>query len=308
MDKDLEQQIEEMEKEMFGTPEAEEPTEQIALTPDPSPVVVEEITTQPDPYEKRFKNYKASTDLTIRDLRSELASMKSTYANLQDLYNELQRKIQETPSAASSIFSEDDIDVLGEPAVNAINKGMNELLEKRVKPLQDEVYRNRKDAADRDRKEATRLAQDNYDRFINKLTKKVPDVEELNIERGFLEYMEGVDDDSGFPRKHLFKQAEKALDVNRIASFFKEYKDLKSPGNEVLEKAISPSGVKGGEPPSSQREKADPVITRAFIDKFYNDCHRGKYRGKDGLAEATRIERMIDQAVSEGRIEYIPQY
>lgn len=308
MDKDLEKEIEEMEKEFFNTPTNEEPIEEqpeVTTKPLEAPIIQEP---QVDPWEKRFKNYKASTDLTIRDLRSELASFKHKYANLQDSYSEMLKKIQESPTNTSSIFSEEEIEVLGEPAVNAINKGVNELLEKKVKPLQEEVLKNRKELAERERKEAQSIAQSNYERFLSKLVSKVPDAEKINVEPGFLEYMEGVDEDSGYQRKYLFRQAEQALDVSRIASFFKEYKSLTSKNEEVLQKAITPSGVKGGESSVTQREKADPIITKAFIDKFYNDYQRGKYRGKEGMAEADRIERMIDAAVMEGRVEYIQQY
>lgn len=309
MDKDLEKEIEEMEKEFFNTSDNQEPAEkleqEIKLEPKPEPVIIEQ---QPDPWEKRFKNYKASTDLTIRDLRAELASFKHKYANLQDAYSELLKKNQELPTNTSSIFSEEEIEVLGEPAVNAINKGVTELLDKKVKPLQEEVLKNRKELAERERKEAQLIAQASYEKFLGKIIAKVPDAEKVNVEPGFLEYMEGVDEDSGYQRKYLFRQAEQALDVSRIVSFFNEYKSLTSKNEEVLQKAITPSGVKGGETSLTHKEKADPIITRAFIDKFYNDFQRGKYRGKEGAAEAARIERLIDTAVMEGRVEYIPQY
>lgn len=305
MQKDLDKEIEELEKQMFSSQESEEivepeSTEQNIAT---EPAVVEEPQAiVQDQWEKRFKNYKASTDLTIRDLRADLATSKTKYANLQKEYADLVKKFQElSRGKVDDIFSEEEIEILGEPAVNALNKGVKEIIDKKVKPLEEEVQRSRRELAEREAKEAQQLALSNYNKFLQKLGEKVPDFEAINTSDGFLQFMAEVDDDSGYPRSHLFRKAEEALDVKRIAEFFTEYKRLTSKGKEVLDSAITPQGTRGGETPTG-KEKEPQVITRGFIDKFYNDYNRGKYRGKEGRAEADRIERMIDQAVLEGRI------
>lgn len=301
MQKDLDKEIEELEKQMFSSQEEQpEPTEQPIQAE--SAVVEETQAPTQDQWEKRFKNYKASTDLTIRDLRADLANSKTKYANLQKEYAELVKKLREVPTKNEDIFTEEEIEILGEPAVNALNKGVKEIIDKKVKPLEEEVQRSRRDIADREAKEAQQLALTNYNKFLKKLGEKVPDYEIINTSDGFLKYMSEVDEDSGYPRSHLFRKAEEALDVKRIAEFFSDFKrTLPKRKEEVLDSAITPQGTRGDEAPVG-KEKEPQVITRGFIDKFYDDYNRGKYRGKEGRAEAERIEQMIDRAVLEGRI------
>lgn len=300
---DLDRDIEELEKEIFGTQEVES-IEEEEVHEDEVVSVQEETPIQPEvDWEKRFKNYKASTDLTIHDLRSELAKFKSKLSTLQVEHSNLVQSYQEkAASSGKSFFSEEDVDILGEPAVNAINKGVEELINSRVKPLQDEVARSRKDLAEREASEAKTFAKTNYDKFLSKLAKVVPDYADLNVSPGFLEYMKEVDEVSEYPRSYLFEKAESALDVQRISSFFLDYKNKKEGKKKPLEKAITPSGVYGESKQKGNNTNEDVVITRAYIDKFYNDFNRGKYKGDAGRKEATRIEAMIDKAVISGRI------
>lgn len=301
MQKDLDKEIEELESQLFNSQEEgnEEPIEPIEQPREPEPA--KEAPVQ-DAWEKRFKNYKASTDLTIRDLRTELANTKTRYANLQKDYSDMVKKLQEQKVTTQDIFSEEDVDILGEPAVNALNKGVQEMIDKKVKPLQDEVQKSREEIARREAKEAQDLALVNYNKFLKRLSEKVPDFEDINVSPGFLQYMSEVDDDSGYPRSYLFKKAEEALDVKRIAEFFKDYKGLTSKGKEVLDSNITPQGTGGGDSSAGKKEETQ-FITKGFIDKFYHDYNLGKYRGKEGRAEAERIEKMIDRAVMEGRIQ-----
>jgi hypothetical protein len=303
MSKELDKEIEELESHVFGTP-GQESTEEVKVeTSAPEPVKetiapVEES----DQWEKRFKNYKASTDLTIRDLRSELAAAKTKIGNLQVEYSALVSKVSssETPS---SMFSEEDVEILGEPAVNALNKGVNEILEKKMKPLQEEVTKSRKELADREARDAQSLAMESYNKFIAKLAEVVPDFEAVNVSKGFLSYMEEPDEYSGYPRKYLFTKAEQALDVERIASFFTNYKKKIGPTKtDILDSAITPTGVQGATPAVSKDTETQTVVTRGFIDKFYDDYNRGKYRSKEGQKEAARIEKIIDKAVISGQV------
>jgi len=313
-ERDLDKEIEELEQEMFGTQEVEEENEEESTLEEESTEqeeeqevvpVQEETIPQQQPevdWEKRFKNYKASTDITIRDLRSDLAKFKSKLADLQVEYSALVQTSKET-QGSKSIFTEDDIDILGEPAVNAINKGVAEMVNSRVKPLQDEINRSRKELAEREASEAKALAKTNYNQFLSKLAKVVPDYEDINVSPGFIEYMKEVDEYSDYPRSYLFEKAEQALDVQRISSFFLDYKSKVSGKKKPLEKAITPSGVRGDSQNTRQNNSGKDInITRAFIDQFYNDLNRGKYKGEKAQKEANRIEALIDQAVISGQV------
>lgn len=125
---DLDKEIEQNWKnEIFGTQDSNnEPTEVMEEVVSSEPVVIE-APKVPDVTEaeaKRFNNYKASTDITIRDLRSDLATSKLKYANLQKEYSGILQRLNALEAAsAKGIFSEEDLDILGEPAAKALDKG-----------------------------------------------------------------------------------------------------------------------------------------------------------------------------------------
>ena len=308
---DLDQEIEALERELFGTP-GEEPTEEEFDLDSPEEVVEEVVTVVEVPKEKsqpevdlqkRFNNYKASTDITIRDLRSDLAASKMKYATLQKSYSELNQKVSELNQ--KKIFSEEEVDILGEPAANALDKGVRDILEAKLKPLEEELARSKKESADREMKEAQQLIKQNYDKFISQLGRAVPDFEEINVSPGFLKYMKEPDEYSGVTRENLFMKAEQSLDVGRIVSFFKDYKktieDPVANGRKILEESVTPTGSSG--PIVDPGSGKDQVITYAFIDKYYEDFNRGKYKTKAGREKALKIEAMIDRAVLTGNVK-----
>lgn len=305
---ELDAEIEALEKELFGTP-GEEPVERDPDLNSPEPVVEPPVVTKtPDaPTEaevKRFNNYKASTDITIRDLRSDLAASKNKYANLQKGYNELSQRLAALETSnPKKFFSEEEIDILGEPAANALDRGVRDILEAKMKPLEDEVARARQDAAERELRDAQEAVKRDYATFLEKLGKVVPDFADVNVSDGFLRYMKEADEYSGVPREYLFKRAEESLDVGRIASFFNDYKSKTTPvisNTDILESAVTPTGNTGGIKETG--EVKEEVITYAFIDKYYDDFNRGKYKSKSGREKAAKIEAAIDRAVLAGTV------
>lgn len=313
VDVDLDQEIEALEKELFGTPGEESTEDDLNLESLETEVKEEVVVEAPKVEEKsqveaelqkRFNNYKASTDITIRDLRADLATSKMKYATLQKSYSELSQKVSELETKSSKkIFSEEEVDILGEPAANALDKGVRDILEAKLKPLQEELARSKKEAAEREMREAQQLIKQDYDTFITKLGRVVPDYEEINVSPGFLKFMKEPDEYSGVTREHLFMKAEQSLDVGRIASFLNDYKKTIAPvnGTKILEESITPTGKPGltSDPGGSK----DPVITYAFIDKYYDDFNRGKYKTKAGREKALKIEAMIDRAVLSGNVK-----
>lgn len=308
MQDDLDKEIEALENEIFGTPGEESTEEDLdtnSLDTEVKEVIKEEIKPKEGPTEaevKRFNNYKASTDITIRDLRSDLAASKGKYANLQKGYNDLMQRLAVVETTSSKkIFSEEEIDILGEPAANALDKGVRDILDSKMKPLQEELARTRQESADRELRDAQQMIKKDYDVFLTKLSNVVPDYADLNVSNGFLKYMKEVDDYSGMPREYLFRKAEESLDVGRIASFFNDYKKKNISNTEILENAVTPTGKSGGA--SVSGDGKDQIITYQFIDKYYDDFNRGKYKSKSGREQAAKIEAMIDKAVISGKVQ-----
>ena len=106
--------------------------------------------------------------------------------------------------------------------------------------------------------------------------------------------------------------AQKQVDAARVAAFFQGFvtelsvvdprqssEPLSSPGRKVsLASLAAPGRGRAAEPPSSASPDKS-IITTSQISKFYTDVAAGKYP----KAEADRLEKMIFDAQSEGRIK-----
>ncbi len=78
----------------------------------------------------------------------------------------------------------------------------------------------------------------------------------------------------------------------------KEYEASKP--KDKLASKVAPVGDQASVTTVDQRKPGDRPISKAYIDKFYDDLARGRYRGRH--SEARAIEAEIDKAVMEGRV------
>lgn len=144
--------------------------------------------------------------------------------------------------------------------------------------------------------------------FYDELAKQVPDFKEINVDPGFLRWLDEVDPYSGERKLDLLRRAGDQYDVARASSFFNVYKSLTGrggsnartvPKQNPLEKHISPNKGASAEP-VGKSGKSKGEFTRDEVAKFYSDVVEGKYKGRD--SERRQIENDIISAGKEGRI------
>lgn len=310
----LMQEEAELEKQFFGgdvedledttlkdTPEEieeEESTDEEVIVPTEQEVISDD---QVD-WKKRFTNYKASTDITIRDLRRDLAQATSDIVAYQDKIDELSKEVSLIKSNSEDeykdLFSEEDADIVGQDAIDIFKKGVKKAAESSTAPLKEELEKLRK----KERKlkeEASKaeLAKIYKDHFHDPLKRLVPDFEQLNTNPQFIEFLQEPDEETGIQRITLLRKAESVYDPGRAASFFREFK--KSIGKNNLESKITP--VANGNSTSNDMRTTKPrTFTMAEIDKNYNDQAKGVYRGRE--KEWRILEAQMDKAFEQGNI------
>lgn len=242
--------------------------------------------------EFRFGKYKSSTDHTIFTLRKELKETQEDNLRIGREIVELRKtaKAKEPP-----VFTEETVAILGEDTVSAIqsvidrtnsrvDKAEAELEAQRAKSIQDKIASN---------------AKETYESFVSSLETLVPDCRLLNNDNGFLDWLDQPDF-TGVPRLTRLQSAQKVGDVERVASFFIEYKgirDAASATKDSIESRIGP--VQKGSSEKVTKETSD-VITTSFIKNFEADVSRGRYRGRESERDA--IDRKIEAAYLAGRI------
>lgn len=238
-------------------------------------------------WKKRYSTYKASSDATIYSLRQEIVRAAATTDELRKKVNSLQKLMSDKqPDSFTSAFSEEDMNIFGEDAVNSMKRATESM----VAPLKQELAEAREKLRMREATDVQNHAVQAKTTFLNKLANAVPDYAEIDVDPKFAEWVNDIDMNSGFSRLQLFKNAEANGDVGRVASFMNEFKALHKKRNP-LDSKITPT--------SSQQARETNVapeqITPEYVNKFYDDYAKGKYRGKEKLAQ--EIETKIDKAL-----------
>ena len=286
------------EQEIEVTESTETPPEEVAEVITEEPEVIKEPDDAPQAidYKKRFTNFKASSDATIHGLRLQAVSFQEDMQKMQKIIQNLTEQVNKTTASKDpyeGLFTAEEKDLIGEETLAAIAKANKAALDSTVGPLRTQLDEEKKAAQARRAKELEREKQNLSQDFFVKLEGMVPNFRKTDTNLGFLNWMKEADRASGYPREVIFKRAQASGDVGRCADFMLEYRRLTTPKDKLAGKVTPTSSATGRRP--VQPKPTTPQVTPAFIDKFYADATRGKYKGKEKERQA--IEKSIDDHI-----------
>ena len=316
----------ELEKQMFGEVEEESVTDdnhseghEETITPETIPTTevtvsveeespVEPKVEEPKPstdWKKRFSSYKASTDITIADLRREnavlLDKLKSMTSQVDSISEQLKAQAKNR-DIFEDVITQEDTDLIGQEAVDIMKKATAKATEEATAPLEAELKRLKELEAEnlKQREEAQRRRLYEIE-FLEPLERAVPDFTEIDRDPEFLQYLEEVDEFTGVQRKVLFGRAEQARSVATIATFFNDFKSLKAvPKKDVRETKVTPVATGGGADNGTPKVNTPARFSASEYEKHYRDWEQGKYRGKE--KEWKILEAKLDKAYMTGNI------
>lgn len=259
--------------------------------------------------ENRYVKLRQASDHHKFETKQQMAGLQERLLGAQEDVEKLKSYITEKNASQkgsiNDVFSQEDIDVLGEGTVTSVHNAINNAVGAATQPLQTELLAMKKAERDRLRGQAETNRSQAYTSFTGKLADLVPDYAKINMEPGFVTWLKQNSPYSGAPRMTHFRQAENAGDVERVAQFFVEYKQLMNAPQQLLEQSVTPSGQGGGgaAPRTNNPPQQDPdkkLYSMAFINQFYDDDIAGKYKGRENLRD--KLDAEIDQALTDGRV------
>lgn len=139
-----------------------------------------------------------------------------------------------------------------------------------------------------------------YKEFRSQLAARVPDLEALNSDPKFLEYLGQIHPISGQPLIESLRKAEKDLDVERAVYFFNQYKNSLGNQPNTQQQTRKPPIAPNQGRTATELPSAGKLWTRKEIKAFYADKISGAFTGRDDVAD--KIERDIFAAQGQGRI------
>ena len=270
--------------------------------PPPEPVVVEQTPAPAkvhDEWEARYKTLQGLFNKTVPELQGQV---KELQGSLSEAVQRLNRASSEKEDAAATVADPKDVDNFGSDLVDMVNRvataatgGTARMLEAKTAALVARIA----EMAEQLKGTSSQIAVTAEQTFFDKLSRILPDWEQTNANENFRAWLAEADPIYGVPRQQALSNAQRQLDVERVAAVFNAFtgpRKAAAPATDPLERMVSPRGAATVAPTPTDK----PMITQGQITKFYDDVNKGRYRGNE--TEMTRIEAMINAALSEGRI------
>lgn len=295
------QQVDQQQTQVPQDPPPQDPP---PSDPPPDNTVSQETKPPEIPEEKwahKYHTLKGMYDAEVPRLHSQLREMQTQISQLTaDLTATKETKAAETQKI-ESLITEQDKEAFGPDLIDLIERATEakvSTLRAKEADLQNEIKELKGKLGD----VSERQVVSDKDRFLAGLGQQVPDWEALNVNQGFLEWLQQVDPVYGLPRHAALNNAYENLDVTRVANIFKAYKALlpQAPQqpkvNQELQRQVAPTRTRSASAPTDSVNQK--IFTQQEIALFYDEWRRGHYDEE----EAARMEKDIHAAITEGRI------
>ena len=204
-------------------------------------------------------------------------------------------------SSIESLVTPEERDIIGDAGVSSIDKLTQRAVDAAVAPLKAQLALAEQERIKASDRTAANARMDAKQIFKDQLGQVIPDYGDIDQDPQFEVFLGQPDPLTGQKRFSLFKQAQNAGDVGRVADFFRDYKALKAIPRQTLESKVTPVGNVA--PPVGQgipAERDERIYSIGQYNAFMDDLTKGKFAGKQ--AEADQMETMFDVAHMEGRV------
>ena len=223
-------------------------------------------------YEKRFKNYKASTDVKLHELRKETERLKQAEAENQKLKQYLSQ-LEQQKSTEAPKFSKEALNSFSEEELTIFNNLLEDKLEKRTDQLVRKVSYLESKLSEQEQKEALVNKQREHLTLKQQVANAVPDFQKIDTSPQFKKWLDGLDA-YGTLRMDALRKAQANKDVARIISFYNDFKQIQEPIKvDPRELQQTPSSTNSGRATNPRSSK---VWDQASIQQFYKDSALGK--------------------------------
>jgi hypothetical protein len=244
----------------------------------------------------RYNRYKGSTDRTLFQLRSENATLNKRIVQLR---SEIVSSESVNTVPEEDIFTQDVVDVLGEDAVEAIKKSTSD-----VKAQLAEIRKQITDSeADKAGVRAETLHSDNVEGFMQGLRKLVPDLDVMNNDPGFNDWLREPGK-NGVERLTVLQEDQKRFDYYRVSEFFIKYREAKKTGpkevKDSINQHIGPAGVNTAESNTLKDPRSQGTIKQSEVNAFNKKVAKGDFKHHPEKAEA--FEARVFKAMNEDKI------
>lgn len=265
---------------------------------DETPAHVEPPKVDPK-YEQMYRTLKGKYDAEVPRLHQRLAELE------QELRSKGETKTAAevesiTPDKArdmlTGLVTVEEMNELGDDALVLYAKIASGAAKAQQTKLADEM---RQEISDLKSQIVTSKMQDVWD-AVEAAHPGARDINENDTE--WADFLDGVEPLSGLTYREIGVRAANNGDAHRLVALFDLYAGDKTAIKEVQKEQppVKPSQRQVATEAESPADEGPAWIKNSDIPKFYDDCRRGVYRGRDD--ERIAREKEIEAAVAAGRV------
>lgn len=280
-------------------PNPEPQPQNVSPEPEAKPAVSEET------WEQKYHTLKGKFDAEVPRLYAQVREMNGQLTSLtSELAVAKATQAQPVPASTPSLITEQDKEAFGSDLIDLIERA-TEAKMAGSRSLEAQLTAEIAELKGKLGNVTERQVVSDKDRYESSLTTAVPDWQALNVDQGFLNWLAEVDPVYGMPRQYALTNAYEALDANRTATIFNQYKKSVTPPAQQsnnradLQRQVAPTRSRTSPAPTNPNVDKR-VYNQQDIDAFYTEWRRGLI----DEAEAVQIEKDIHAATVEGRIRY----
>ena len=276
-------------------PQAPEPT---ASTETPA----QPTQPQPDVWEHKYKTLQGLFNREVPGLQNQVKDLRSQLETAVARLNEAADAKAKPSEPAAPVADPRDVENFGSDLVEMVQRTAERMFGRAASELQGQAARIEQRLAQLEQAlQGTHetVAMTAEQSFFDRLTKMVPDWEQINANDAFLAWLAEVDPVYGHPRQSALNAAQQSMNADRAAAVFKAFTATQpaAPKPNAVAKQVSPKAAATAAPTPQTK----PILTEQQVVEYYNAKRRGEYRGQE--AEVQRIEAMINLAIAEGRVQ-----
>jgi hypothetical protein len=267
-----------------------------------------DTTSDEQTFEQRYRTLQGMYNADTSRLRADNQQLNNRVTQLEQLLSSLSSAPQQAAPVAEKLVTEKDVEEYGDSieVMRRVSREESAAYQRKIAELEQLLKQVQTSVLPRVEQVAQRQAVTAEQAFWSELTTAVPDWRDVNASQDFHKWLLDVDPLTGLSRQTYLEDAQRNLDVRRVAAFFTAWQGLngqsvaqpsRSVSDSQLDKQVAPGRSRGG---SVSPASAAKTYSSQDIAKFFDDVRRGAYRGKE--AERDRIERDIFAAQRENRI------
>ena len=225
---------------------------------------------QNDVWEQRYKTLQGVFNREVPTLQGQVKDLKAQLEQAVARLNAASEKAEKPEQPTKPAADPQDVENFGSDLVEMVQRVAERMFGGTARNFQEQAARFESRLAELEKAlqgTSQAVAMTAEQAFFDRLTKLVPNWEEVNANEAFLAWLGEVDPVYGQPRQAALNHAQQTLNSDRAAAVFRAFLGAvpQAPKASAVDKQVSPKGAATAAPAPAEK----PILTQQQVVEFY---------------------------------------